>query len=482
MSIKVYRLLRNNKEEGPFTAEELIQKNLRPYDLIWVDGSSAAWRYPGEIPQFKQYVPLPGESNVIQAATNTFPKAAQPNTHVAIAINNDNDASPAIKEKPRYKVSAAWSKIQTVATPAIKDNQPENEKKRSVKRSMVTSQAHDITSKSLSWEDAWLDWEKEKDDISATAQKVLFNTKSAPGKQPDKKAPLLETKYAQPLHALEDKYIDNILQQKQKAKRSLSFGKTGDFILPAFALIIIFSIAYWLFHDTDIPAIPSPAPRQQAVSGANTTNSIQTVNAATDEKPGISSTQQQATLISKNTVLAERAKERKKVYEQPALNHDSKIAAISPAPTQDAQPSNDDDIDKTQALDNKTADNSKTANNSKEEGVNVKNAAAVKPSVNSKKIIAGYVNLPAQVEMKNGVASIKVENIGDVDLDLVVVDVQYFNAANNFKKGETFYLHNLKAGRDVTIKTPKDEASTYATSKISLISSDVKQLYVVNDN
>lgn len=479
MSIKLYRLLRNNKEEGPFTAEELIQKNLRPYDLIWVDGSSAAWRYPGEITQFKQYVPLPGESNVIQPVTNKFPKAAQPATHVAIAINNNT--SPAIKEKPRYKVSAAWSKIQTVATPAIKDNQPENEQKRSVKRSMVTRQAHDITSKSLSWEDAWLDWEKEKDDISATAQKVLFNTKSAPGKQPDKKTPALETKYAQPLHALEDKYIDNILQQKQTAKRSFSFGKTGNFILPAFALIIIFSIAYWLFHDTDIPAIPSPASRQQAVSGANTTNAIQSVNTATDEKPGTSSTQQQAAFISKNTVQAERAKERKKVYVQPAVNHDSKIAAISPAPTQDTQSSNDD-IDKTQAaLDNKTADNLKTADNSKE-GVNVKNAAVVKPSVNSKKKIAGYVNLPAQVEMKNGVASIKVENVGDVDLDLVVVDVQYFNAANNFKKGETFYLHNLKAGRDVTIKTPKDEASTYATSKISLISSDAKQLYVVNDN
>ncbi len=310
MSIKVYRLLRNNQEEGPFTAEELIQKNLRPYDLIWVDGSSATWRYPAEIPQFKQYAALPGESDVMQPAMNKFSKTAQPATHVAIAINNDT--SPAIKEKPRYKVSAAWSKIQTVAKPAVKDNQPENEKKRSVKRSMVTSQAHDITSKSLSWEDAWLDWEKEKDDISATAKKVRFNTKSEPGKQPDKKTPMLQTKYAQPLHALEDKYIDNILQQKQKTKRSFSFGKTGDFILPVFALIVIFSIAYWLFHDTEMPAIPSHTSKQQAVSGANTTNAIQSVNTASDEKPGTSSTQQQAALISKNTVLTERAKERKK--------------------------------------------------------------------------------------------------------------------------------------------------------------------------
>src|SRR5690606_29493622 len=91
----------------------------------------------------------------------------------------------------------------------------------------------------------------------------------------------------------------------------------------------------------------------------------------------------------------------------------------------------------------------------------VSTKAAAKPLINSKKIIADYVKLPSQVEMKNGVASIKVENVGDVDLDLVVVDVEYFNAANNFKKGETFYLHNLKAGRDVIIKTPKDAASAY---------------------
>jgi hypothetical protein len=66
MSIRAYRLLRNNKEEGPFTAEEIIQRKLKPYDLIWVDGRSAAWRYPGEMAEFKTRVPLPGEENNIQ--------------------------------------------------------------------------------------------------------------------------------------------------------------------------------------------------------------------------------------------------------------------------------------------------------------------------------------------------------------------------------------------------------------------------------
>src|SRR6476660_4147338 len=53
--MKQYRLLRNNKESGPYSAEELIQSGFKPYDLIWLDGKSAAWRYPGELEEFKPY-------------------------------------------------------------------------------------------------------------------------------------------------------------------------------------------------------------------------------------------------------------------------------------------------------------------------------------------------------------------------------------------------------------------------------------------
>ena len=47
--MKQYRLLRDNKETGPYAAEELIQMGLKKYDLVWVEGRSAAWRYPCEI-------------------------------------------------------------------------------------------------------------------------------------------------------------------------------------------------------------------------------------------------------------------------------------------------------------------------------------------------------------------------------------------------------------------------------------------------
>ena len=53
-----YRLLRSNKETGPFSQEAIIAMGFKPYDLIWVEGKSAGWRYPSELPEFKDHAPV----------------------------------------------------------------------------------------------------------------------------------------------------------------------------------------------------------------------------------------------------------------------------------------------------------------------------------------------------------------------------------------------------------------------------------------
>lgn len=52
-----YLLLRNNRQSGPFSLEQLLQIGFKPYDLVWVEGKSAAWRYPSEIGELKEYAP-----------------------------------------------------------------------------------------------------------------------------------------------------------------------------------------------------------------------------------------------------------------------------------------------------------------------------------------------------------------------------------------------------------------------------------------
>ena len=53
-----YLLLRDNKESGPFTMDELVKLGLKPYDLVWVKGKSAAWRYPSEVEELKPFAPV----------------------------------------------------------------------------------------------------------------------------------------------------------------------------------------------------------------------------------------------------------------------------------------------------------------------------------------------------------------------------------------------------------------------------------------
>ena len=52
-----YLLLRSNKQSGPYTLQQLVNTGLKPYDLVWVEGKSAAWRYPSEVDNLKEYAP-----------------------------------------------------------------------------------------------------------------------------------------------------------------------------------------------------------------------------------------------------------------------------------------------------------------------------------------------------------------------------------------------------------------------------------------
>jgi hypothetical protein len=53
-----YLLLRDNKQSGPYTFDELKEKGLKAYDLVWIEGKSAAWRYPSEIEELSAFAPI----------------------------------------------------------------------------------------------------------------------------------------------------------------------------------------------------------------------------------------------------------------------------------------------------------------------------------------------------------------------------------------------------------------------------------------
>ncbi|MBS1738513.1 MAG: hypothetical protein JSS98_18175 [Bacteroidetes bacterium] len=55
--MKMYLLLRNNVESGPYSVECLKQMRLEKFDLIWIKDESITWKYPSELSELKQFAP-----------------------------------------------------------------------------------------------------------------------------------------------------------------------------------------------------------------------------------------------------------------------------------------------------------------------------------------------------------------------------------------------------------------------------------------
>lgn len=80
----MYSLLRDNKQSGPYSLDQLKTMGLKAYDLVWVDGKSAAWRYPCEIEELKSFSPVVEE----QPFDRFFRKPAAAQTASASVVSS----------------------------------------------------------------------------------------------------------------------------------------------------------------------------------------------------------------------------------------------------------------------------------------------------------------------------------------------------------------------------------------------------------
>ena len=101
-----YLLLRDNKQSGPYSFDELKAKGLKAYDLVWIEGRSAAWRYPSEIEELSAFAPIVEEQpfdrfykkptqNTQQASVTPIPGRTSSDTIVAASvISGDTSTIP----------------------------------------------------------------------------------------------------------------------------------------------------------------------------------------------------------------------------------------------------------------------------------------------------------------------------------------------------------------------------------------------------
>jgi hypothetical protein len=116
-----YRLLRNNRETGPYTWQDLIDLGLKAYDLVWAEGKSSSWRYPSEFEELKAYAPQATEDFYVQFHTPALAKqVAQPTAVKSAPVKKNNQRRyvsvilPQMTKKPEVA-----SIVQPIVQPII---------------------------------------------------------------------------------------------------------------------------------------------------------------------------------------------------------------------------------------------------------------------------------------------------------------------------------------------------------------------------
>lgn len=122
----MYLLLRDNKQSGPYTVDELKVKGLKAYDLVWVEGRSAAWRYPSEIDELSAFAPAVEE----QPFDRFFKKPAAASSAAALANTQPEGKAAITRTQPGASSNSATRRTIYVTMPggmAVRETAPVRE-------------------------------------------------------------------------------------------------------------------------------------------------------------------------------------------------------------------------------------------------------------------------------------------------------------------------------------------------------------------
>jgi hypothetical protein len=480
-----YLLLRSNKESGPFALQELITLGLKPYDLVWVEGKSAAWRYPGEIAELKPYAPVMEE----QPYDRFYKKKNQ-------QVNTDETVTT---EKNVKTIGADTTQSIADTTVLGPDNGRQIPDTNPHKRIFVTLPAEVERVRSLA--------ESTKlDPVETPVETVVAVNKIKLPPEPEAKyfkntvpeSVVLEEKYSMPLDDIKQLYIDNVLKQTKKKGARFKLGSNlMMFVAVAgfFALVIVIGA---LISDRKgkIGVLFQPAAQQDAfiqqkaddVSDEKSTDALpekqtdkRQVSLPIVEKQEQNKQREPFVLSDsqpvKMPVARDKASQKPVQYNNepavislPSSTTETDVTVITVPPTVQTNGS----IGSNEQVLSQTAGNAPRS----EQAVltTASYPAAPDPEkTGTKKKIKKLVVID-KVNYKTGLLggvkniSVSLSNHSNYKMDLVIVDVDYLKANDNTTKTERLYFKNMLPDAVLTLEAPPGQGSKI-DCRITLISS-----------
>jgi hypothetical protein len=187
--MSAYRLLRNNKESGPFSLEEVTAIGFKPYDLVWVDNKSAAWRYPYEIAELKPFTNFTEE----QPYDRFYKKASDTKEEVGVKEKVMIEAETLTETIVEKKIEQPSGRKIFVSLPA-NSSLPVNKEK-----PVTVAALKPVAGVKTTFPSSYTEFEKEAP--------VEYKQAAEPA--------VLTEKYSQPLDEIKKMYVDKLLNNKR---------------------------------------------------------------------------------------------------------------------------------------------------------------------------------------------------------------------------------------------------------------------------
>ena len=438
-----YILLRDNKENGPYSLEEITAKGFKAYDLIWIEGRSAGWRYPSEIAELKPFAPVVEE----QPYDRFYKKPAEQTSEIKV------------ETLPEQPITIKPYNNQTIET-EIATNPFTN-----------TSKKIYVTLPGEGRKPVYIETEKQK----PAEQKIIKEQTTEPIIQTE--SVVLEEKYSQPLNEIKKMYVNKVLQEKKKSPAGIIINEKIKLTALAFTLLLS-GTAVGLFINRNKPSsekiIAANVPQQKVIN-----------TAAQSEEPVIDnglhatglSSEALAKLDNKQKETNTSFKEEKAITSSSALpknkNEDEsskqKIKYIKQEASQKIKEPFSPSVTNSHSTTGETTiNNQPQANNKELESI--------------KKNIGKEINITASNYKKatfGGISNLEftVSNNTAYTIDMVIAEVDYYTANKKIYKTETVYFKNIAPNGSQVQQAPNSNRGYEVKYRISLISSKELGIY-----
>jgi len=493
-----YLLLRDNKESGPYSLDDLVHLGLKPYDLIWVEGRSAAWRYPSEIAELKEFAPLVEE----QPFDRFFKK--QETESVEQLLEKRLQIEKEKKEKEQQATLLAKSK-QPVPWPTDEEEQPVKPKPQPKPQSQPKPQ--------LIEKEKEKEKEEEADPYRAyqPRPKVFVSKPNPSGNsyttnhtnstnrmnnlreehQPQKQAasyssysaysaaseePVLEKKYSQSLDEIKEMYVNTLVQRKSRNRRKELARKYAKPALASVFLVICgIVIGYFvLSRKVSIEAaqdISTVTPQNQDQSSQQKKQILQ------PEENGIVTTtpveKKDGKTLDQQLLLRQKSQAQNQ-HSPRATDAPVSSALVSTTQKQTSDPAKTEKQDV--QVDPETNERNRVTRNDEvaQQDPPKENKSSI--SENDTKDLKRLVSVNANDYLTGifgGIRDLRitVNNHSKYVLDAVTVQVQYIKATNQPLKTETITFKNVNPNDGETIRLPDSQRGMKVTYRITNIQS-----------